>query len=79
MGRPVDSDEVKAIIQRICKLCGEYKKYDGVMCGACVMDGLEDEIDELPTIPTPTGTATTWATAEDGTVDSMEVTYYKSE
>ena len=27
------------------------------------------------TIPTPTGTATTWATAEDGTVDSMSVTY----
>jgi len=27
------------------------------------------------TIPTPSGTATTWATAEDGTVDSMEVTY----
>ena len=27
------------------------------------------------TIPTPTGTATTWATAEDGIVDSMEVTY----
>ena len=27
------------------------------------------------TIPTPTGTATTWATAEDGTVDDMEVTY----
>lgn len=27
------------------------------------------------TIPTPTGTATTWATAEDGTVESMEVTY----
>lgn len=32
-----------------------------------------------PTIPTPTGTATTWATAEDGIVDGMEVTYYKSE
>ena len=28
-----------------------------------------------PSIPTPTGTATTWATAEDGTVESMEVTY----
>lgn len=27
------------------------------------------------TIPTPRGTATTWATAEDGTVESMEVTY----
>jgi len=27
------------------------------------------------TIPTPTGSATTWATAEDGTVDSMSVTY----
>lgn len=27
------------------------------------------------TIHTPSGTATTWATAEDGTVDSMEVTY----
>ena len=32
-----------------------------------------------PTIPTPKGSATTWATAEDGTVESMEVTYYKSE
>ena len=32
-----------------------------------------------PDIPTPRGTATTWATAEDGTVESMEVTYYKSE
>ena len=28
-----------------------------------------------PTIPTPKGSATTWATAEDGTVDSMSVTY----
>ena len=28
-----------------------------------------------PDIPTPRGTATTWATAEDGTVDGMEVTY----
>ena len=27
------------------------------------------------TIPTPKGTATTWATAEDGSVDSMVVTY----
>lgn len=27
------------------------------------------------TIPTPTGTAAAWATAEDGTVESMEVTY----
>ena len=26
-------------------------------------------------IPTPTGSATTWATAEDGIVDGMEVTY----
>lgn len=29
----------------------------------------------VPTIPTPTGTATAWATAEDGNVDSMSVTY----
>ena len=28
-----------------------------------------------PSIPTPKGTATTWATAEDGTVESMSVTY----
>lgn len=28
-----------------------------------------------PTIPTPRGSATTWATAEDGNVDSMSVTY----
>ena len=27
------------------------------------------------TIPTPRGTATAWATAEDGTVDSMSVSY----
>lgn len=28
-----------------------------------------------PSIPTPKGNASTWATAEDGTVDGMEVTY----
>ena len=31
-----------------------------------------------PSIPTPKGNATVWATAEDGTVDSMEATYIKS-
>ena len=30
-------------------------------------------------IPTPRGSATTWATAEDGTVDSMSVTYIQNE
>ena len=32
-----------------------------------------------PSIPTPKGNAYTWATAEDGVVDSMEATYIKSE
>ena len=31
-----------------------------------------------PSIPTPKGNAYTWATAEDGVVDSMEATYIKS-
>lgn len=32
-----------------------------------------------PSIPTPTGEATTWASAEDGMVDSMEVGYIEKE
>lgn len=31
-----------------------------------------------PTIPTPTGTAAAWAAAEDGTAESMEVTYMET-
>ena len=45
--------------------------------GKCVFELITPITFSVPsvTIPTPTGSATTWTTAEDGTVDSMEVTY----
>jgi len=49
MAKLIYLESVKSILHRICELCGEDKKYNGTMCSCCVMDGLEDEIDELPT------------------------------
>ena len=37
-------EDVEKTIQRICNLCGEQEKYDGIMCGSCSLDSfvLED-------------------------------------
>ena len=35
-------------VNKICDRCGEHKKYDGVMCGTCYLDGVVDIIEDLP-------------------------------
>ena len=35
-------------VNKICDRCGEHKKYDGVMCGTCYLDGVADIIEDLP-------------------------------
>lgn len=35
-------------LNEICDRCGEGEKYNGVMCGACYMDGAVDCIEALP-------------------------------
>jgi len=35
-------------INEICERCGEGKKYNGVMCGACNLDGVADIVEDLP-------------------------------
>lgn len=36
--------------QAICDLCGEYEKYNGVMCGACRLDDGISIVEEMSTI-----------------------------
>jgi predicted amidophosphoribosyltransferase len=36
------------VVNAICERCGKYKEYNGVMCGACALDGVEDSIEDLP-------------------------------
>lgn len=35
-------------VNKICDRCGEHKKYNGVMCGTCNLDGVADIIEDLP-------------------------------
>ena len=44
IGRQAAQDVVNAI----CERCGKYKEYNGVMCGTCALDGVEDSIEDLP-------------------------------
>ena len=41
-------------VNKICDRCGEHKKYDGVMCGTCYLDGVADIIEDLPSAPPET-------------------------
>lgn len=41
-------EDVDKAIRSICDLCGEDKKYNGVMCGACNLDSFIREYDDLP-------------------------------
>lgn len=36
------------VVDAICERCGKYKEYNGVMCGTCALDGVEDSIEDLP-------------------------------
>ena len=39
-------EDVAKTIQHICDLCGEQKKYDGIMCGSCYLDSFV--LDDIP-------------------------------
>ena len=41
-------DDVAKAIKRICDMCGEQEKYNGVMCGACNLDNFISAFDDIP-------------------------------
>ena len=41
-------EDVDKAIRSICDLCGEDKKNNGVMCGACNLDSFIREFDDIP-------------------------------
>ena len=41
-------EDVENTIQRLCDLCGEDKRYNGVMCGACNLDNFIRVLDDIP-------------------------------
>ena len=38
------------ICNKRCEICGEDKKYNGVMCRACNLDRVADEIEDLTSV-----------------------------
>ena len=44
----IDRQAAIDAVNKICDRCGEHKKYDGVMCGTCYLDGVADIIEDLP-------------------------------
>ena len=41
-------EDVDKAIRTICNLCGEEKRNNGVMCGACNLDSFVREYDDIP-------------------------------
>ena len=48
MGDLISRQAALDAINEICERCGEGKKYNGVMCGACNLDGVADIVEDLP-------------------------------
>ena len=44
----ISRKSVEEVIQRLCDLCGEYERYNGVMCGACNLDNFIRVLDDIP-------------------------------
>ena len=44
----VRREDVENTIQRLCDLCGEYERHNGVMCGACNLDNFIRVLDDIP-------------------------------
>ena len=44
----ISRQDVDKAIRSICDLCGEDKKNNGVMCGACNLDSFIREFDDVP-------------------------------
>lgn len=43
----INKRELLDKIQNLCDMCGEYKKNNGVMCGACYLDTVIDIIEDM--------------------------------
>ena len=43
----INKRELLDKIQNLCDMCGEYKKYNGVMCGACYLDSAITIIEDM--------------------------------
>ena len=41
-------DDVEKTIRKLCDVCGEDKKYNGIMCGACNLDSFIRVLDDIP-------------------------------
>jgi hypothetical protein len=50
MGDLISRQAAIDAVNKICDRCGEHKKYDGVMCGTCYLDGVADIIEDLPSV-----------------------------
>ena len=44
----IKREDVEKAIRSICDLCGEKKKNNGVMCGACNLDSFIREYEDIP-------------------------------
>jgi len=48
MSELISRQAAQDVVNAICERCGKYKEYNGVMCGTCALDGVEDSIEDLP-------------------------------
>lgn len=44
----ISREDVENTIQRLCDLCGEEERTNGVMCGACNLDNFIRVLDGIP-------------------------------
>lgn len=44
----ISRKSIEEVIQRLCDLCGEYERNNGVMCGACNLDYFIRVLDDIP-------------------------------
>lgn len=70
----ISRQEAIDVVNAICERCGKYKEYNGVMCGACALDGVEDSIEDLPSAE-PVRHGMFIGTEYDGYADGNPVYY----
>ena len=43
----ISRQDALSAVRKICKMCGAYKKYRGIMCGSCILNGIEESIRDI--------------------------------
>lgn len=46
----IDRAKVLDAFKQICESCGKYKQYNGVMCGACLLDDAISIVEDTPSV-----------------------------